>query len=178
MRARLDVFGVLVLAAVVGLTGGTLRDLLIGERPVALRDWHYLAAVCAAGLLVLLAHPALERLRRPIDVMDAAGLSLFCVTGAVQGLEHGFAAPEAVVLGLISGIGGGILRDLMVGEVPAVLLRSLYAVPALIGATLVVVAYRTGNEGAAFSALAATACFCLRLAAIRYDLHLPRPRDG
>jgi uncharacterized membrane protein YeiH len=174
VRAKLDVFGVVVLAAVVGLAGGVIRDLLIGVRPVALRDWRYLAVVGVAGLIVVIAHPALDRARRPIDAMDAAGLSLFCVTGAVEGLEHGFGAPEAVILGAISGIGGGVMRDLLVGEVPVVLRRGLYAVPALIGASVVVVAYRAGNHGILFSILAAATCFALRLAGLRYDLNLPR----
>lgn len=174
VRARLDVFGVFVLAAVVGLAGGIVRDLLIGVRPVALRDWLYLLAVGAAAALVTLAHPRLERTRRQIDVMDAAGLSLFCVTGAVAGLAHGFGAPQAIVLGALSGIGGGVMRDVLLGRIPYVLRRGFYAVPALVGAAIVVVAYRLGERGVLVPMIAALACFALRMAGLRYDIDLPR----
>lgn len=174
VRARLDVFGVLVLAAVVGLAGGIVRDLLIGVRPVALRDWLYLLAVGAAAVVATLAHPSLERTRRTIDVMDAAGLSLFCVTGAVAGLAHGFGAPQAIVLGALSGIGGGVMRDVLLGRVPVVLRRGLYAVPALVGASIVVVAYKLGERGVLVPIAAALTCFALRMAGLRYDIDLPR----
>ncbi|HEY1853929.1 MAG TPA: trimeric intracellular cation channel family protein [Solirubrobacterales bacterium] len=174
VRARLDVFGVLVLAAVVGLFGGIVRDVLIGIRPEALRDWRYLAVVGAAAVLAIVAHRGLERTRRPIDVLDAAGLSLFSVSGAAAALAHGFGAPEAVVLGAISGIGGGVLRDLLLGEVPVVLRRDLYAVPALTGAAIVAVAYRLGAEAVIVPVLAALVCFAMRLAGLRYALDLPR----
>jgi uncharacterized membrane protein YeiH len=174
VRAKLDVFGVFVLAAVVGLAGGIIRDILIGVRPVAFRDWEYLAVAGAAGLVVVVAHPVLENLRRPIDVMDAAGLSLFSVTGAVAALGAGIGAPEAVVLGALSGIGGGVLRDVLLGDVPVVLRRGLYAVPALVGATILVIAYRAGEQGIAFAIFAASACFCLRIAGLRYEIDLPQ----
>jgi uncharacterized membrane protein YeiH len=125
--------------------------------------------------VVVLAHPELERLRRPIDVMDAAGLSLFCVTGAIAGLEGGFGVPEAIVLGVLSGIGGGIMRDVLLGEIPVVFRRGLYAVPALVGAALVTVAYRAGERGLGFAVAAAATCFALRLTGLRFDLGLPTP---
>jgi uncharacterized membrane protein YeiH len=174
VRAKLDLFGVLVLASVVGLAGGVVRDVLIGVRPTALRDWRYLAAVGAAALVVIVAHRHLERSRRSIDVMDAAGLSLFCVTGAVEGLNHRFGAPDAVILGALSGIGGGVLRDLLLGRVPVVLRRGLYAVPAIIGASMVVVSYRLGARGITFPILAASTCFALRIVGLLYGIDLPR----
>lgn len=173
VRAKLDLFGVVVLAAVVGLAGGVIRDVLIGVRPIALRDWRYLAAVGVAALVVIVAHRGLERTRHWIDVMDAAGLSLFCVTGAVGALDHGFGAPDAVILGVLSGIGGGVLRDLLLGKVPVVLRRGLYAVPALVGAAVVVAAYRTGWRGVGFPILAASTCFFLRMLGLRYGIDLP-----
>lgn len=176
VRARLDVFGVFVLAAVVGLAGGLIRDVLIGVRPVALRDWWYLAAVAAAALVVL-AHPALERSRRPIDLLDAAGLSLFCVSGAVDALDHGFGAPGAIVLGVLSAIGGSVVRDLLLGEVPVVLRRGLYAVPALLGAAIVVLAYELGGRGAVAAIVAALTCFALRVLGLSRGIDLPRGAD-
>jgi uncharacterized membrane protein YeiH len=178
VRARLDPFGVLVLAAVVGLAGGITRDVLIGRPPANFRDWRYLAVVGAAGAVAWIAAPALHRMQRTIDVLDAAGLGLFSVTGASIALTYRLGPAEAVVLGAISGIGGGILRDLIVREIPQVLRSGLYAIPAIIGATIVVVAQRAGAHGIAFPLIGAGACFGVRVAGIRYDLNLPPARPG
>ena len=119
VRARLDVFGVVVLAVVVGIAGGITRDVLIGIPPQTFRDWRYLVVASAAGLVTFVAHSALKRLQRPILVLDAAGLALFCVTGASTALDHHVGAVEAVVLGAITGVGGGVLRDILVRDMMA-----------------------------------------------------------
>jgi uncharacterized membrane protein YeiH len=174
VRARLDVFGVVVLAVVVGLAGGITRDLLIGVPPETFRDWRYLAVAGGAGLVTFLAHPLLGRVARPIDVLDAAGLALFCVTGATKALDHGVAAASAVILGAITGIGGGILRDVLVRRIPVVLREGLYAIPALLGASIVVGASRAGAHGLAAPILGALACFTIRLAGLAFGLNVPR----
>jgi uncharacterized membrane protein YeiH len=176
VRARLDLFGVVVLAVVVGLAGGITRDLLIGVPPATIRDWRYLAVAGGAGLVTLLAHPLLSRIGRPIDVLDAAGLAVFCVTGASTALDHGLAAAPAVVLGAITGIGGGILRDILVRQIPVVLREGLYAIPALIGAAIVVGAARAGAHGPAAPIIGAAICFVIRLAGLTLGLNLPRAR--
>lgn len=176
VERRLDAFGVVVLAVVVGLAGGITRDLLIGIPPQTFRDWRYLAVAGGAGLVALVAEPTLERLQQPILVLDAAGLALFCVTGASTALDHRVGAVEAVVLGAITGIGGGMLRDVLVREIPAVLRTGLYAIPALAGATVVVVAAKSGTHNLAFPLLGAVVCFGIRLAGIYFDLNIPRPR--
>jgi uncharacterized membrane protein YeiH len=177
VRARLDLFGAVVLAVVVGIAGGTIRDLLIGIPPATFRDWRYLAVAGAAGLVTPLAYPAIDRLRRPIDVLDAAGLALFCVTGAATALAHHLGVGESVILGAITGIGGGMVRDILVREVPTVLRGGLYAIPALVGAGIVVAAYKTGNYTIAFPIIAAALCFLLRLAGLRYGIGLPAATD-
>src|SRR4051812_42393609 len=105
VRAKLDLFGVCVLAAVVGLAGGIIRDLLIGTPPATFRDWRYLAAAGAAGLVSFYARPALERIWRGVLVFDAVGLGLFCVTGATKALDFGLGPLPAILLGAITGIG-------------------------------------------------------------------------
>lgn len=177
VRARLDVFGVLVLAFAVGLAGGIVRDLLIGRAPATFRDERFLIAVVAAGLLVCCAHPLLARLERHVDIFDAAGLAVFCVTGAATALQFDVGGPEAVLLGAITAVGGGVVRDLFVGAPPTVLRNELYAIPALLGATLVVVPYVNGSHSVAWPVLGAAACFTLRLLGIRHRLDLPRPSD-
>jgi uncharacterized membrane protein YeiH len=176
VRERLDLFGVAVLAVVVGLAGGITRDLLIGVPPETFRDWRYLAVAGAAGFVTFLAHPFLSRIRRPIDVLDAAGLAVFCVTGASTALDHGLAAAPAVILGAITGIGGGILRDILVRQTPVVLREGLYAIPALIGAAIVVGAAHAGVHGPAAPIIGATICFVIRLAGLTLGLNIPRAR--
>lgn len=178
VRARLDMFGVVVLAAVVGLAGGITRDLLIGVPPQTFRDWRYLAAAASAGAVTLLAHSVLFRLERPVLVLDAGGLALFCVTGATAALAHGVEPLQAVVLGTITGVGGGVLRDILLREIPVVLRSGLYAIPALCGAAIVVVASEAGRDDPVFPIAAAAACLAIRLAAIAFDLSVPRPREA
>jgi uncharacterized membrane protein YeiH len=177
VRARLDLFGAIVLAVVVGIAGGTIRDLLIGTPPATFRDWRYLAVAGGAGLLTSLAHPAINRLQRPIDALDAAGLSLFCVTGAATALAHHLGVAEAVILGAITGIGGGVLRDILLREIPTVLRGGLYAIPALTGAGIVVAAYHAGDHTVTFPIVGAAVCFIMRMAGLRYGLGLPGAAD-
>ena len=142
VRARLDLFGVVVLAAVVGLAGGITRDVLIGTPPATFRDWRYLAAAAAAGVVCFFAGRAMERAERSIMIFDALGLGLFAVTGATKALQFGLGPVQAILLGTITGVGGGMLRDVLLREVPTVLREGLYAIPALLGATVLVVAQR------------------------------------
>ncbi len=173
VRAKLDLFGVLVLAGVVGLAGGIARDLLIGAPPATFRDWRYLVAIGAAGLLCFYAGPALERVRRSVLVFDALGLGLFCVTGATKALDAGLGPAQAVLLGAITGIGGGMLRDVLLREVPVVLRHELYAVPALLGAAILVVAQEAGSSSLVFPALGAAVCVGVRLVGLKYGVHVP-----
>jgi uncharacterized membrane protein YeiH len=177
VRARLDVFGVMVLAVVVGIAGGIARDLLVGIPPQTFRDWRYLVAGAGAGLLTFVAHGVLNRLERPILVFDAGGLALFCVTGASTALAYRVGPIEAIVLGAITGVGGGALRDVLLREVPVVLRTGLYAIPALIGASIVVVASENGTHSLVFPILGAAVCFAIRLAGIHFDLSVPQARE-
>lgn len=173
VRARLDLFGVVVLAMAVGLAGGITRDLLIGVPPATFRDWRYLAAAATAGLVTFAASAIVGRFARSIVVLDAAGLSLFCVTGAATGLQHGLGPVEAIILGAVTGIGGGMLRDILLREIPVVLREGLYAVPALAGAAVVVGASEAGLHGVLFPIAGAAVCFAVRLAGIHYDVNIP-----
>jgi uncharacterized membrane protein YeiH len=140
VRKRLDVFGVLVLAWATGLGGGILRDLLIGATPPAgISDPVLVITAAVAGVVISLFHPGIAKMRRAIVVLDAGALGLFVVVGTTKGLGHGVGMLAAVFVGTLTGIGGGVLRDLLLGEVPLVLQdRQLYAVPALAGAACVV----------------------------------------
>src|SRR5690349_24721287 len=175
VRAKLDLFGVVVLAAVVGLAGGITRDVLIGTPPATFRDWRYLAAAAAAGVVCFFAGRALERAGRSILVFDALGLGLFAVTGASKALQFGLGPVPAVLLGAITGVGGGMLRDVLLRQVPTVLREGLYAIPALLGATVLVVAQQVGSTHPVFPVLGALVCVVVRLLGLRYEVNVPTP---
>jgi len=173
VHARFDIFGVIFLAGVVGLAGGITRDLLIGAPPATFRDWRYLAVVAAAGLVSFFAQPALERIDRGVQVFDAIGLSVFCVTGATKALAAGVGPVQATLLGAITGIGGGMLRDILLGETPTVLRRELYAIPALLGAAVAVTAEKAGSTSAVFPLLGAAVCFAIRMVGLQRGIDAP-----
>lgn len=144
VRKRFDVFGVLILAWTTGLGGGILRDVLIGDTPpVGISSWNLVGGALVAGVLIFFFHPRLERMRRAIIVLDAAALSLFVLQGTVKALGLGAGVLASVVVGVLTAIGGGILRDVLVGEVPLIFAdRQLYAIPALVGAGLTVALWK------------------------------------
>jgi uncharacterized membrane protein YeiH len=181
VHARLDFFGVIVLAAVVGLAGGIARDMLIGTPPATFRDSRYLAAVALAGLVCFFAHPRLERINRSVQVFDALGLAVFCVTGASKAGAAGLGPVPATLLGAVTGIGGGMLRDVLLSETPTVLRHELYAIPALLGAAVVAGADQVGATSPLFPLLGAGLCFGTRMVGLRRGIDVPTApprRDG
>ena len=176
VRKDLDLFGVLVLAGITGLGGGFLRDVLIGAvPPAALADWRYLLVPVAAGLLTFRFHPALGRMERLVNVFDAAGLALFCVVGALKAVEYGLGPLPAALMGMVTAIGGGMLRDVLAGRVPIVLRGELYATPALVGAGLAVLGVGAGIDEVLVAVAGAVVCLVWRLLAMRRGWTAPRP---
>jgi uncharacterized membrane protein YeiH len=177
VRRRLDIFGILVLAFAASSAGGITRDLLIGAvPPAAISDWRYLAVALAAGLLVFFSYSLIARVRTAILVSDAAGLALFAIAGTQKALAYGLNPFTAALLGMLTGIGGGMVRDLLVARTPAVLRTDLYALVALAGAALVVVGDALNWPMVPTAFAAAGVCFGLRLMAIRYRWNLPVAR--
>ncbi|HEY4554860.1 MAG TPA: trimeric intracellular cation channel family protein, partial [Lysobacter sp.] len=167
-RNRLDLFGVLVLAFAAATAGGMARDALLGATPpVALSDPRYLGVSIAAGLLTFFRYAQVERLRNPVQLFDAVGLALFAVTGATKAIALGVGPGGAVLLGILSGIGGGIVRDVLVAQIPQVLRRELYAVAAALGAGIVVAGHAAGLPLAPVVLTGAGVCFIVRYLAIR-----------
>ena len=174
VRKHLDVFGVLVLAGATGLGGGFLRDVLIDATPPkALEDWRYLLVPVAAGLITFVFHPALGRMERVVNVFDAAGLGLFCVTGALKALEFGLGPVPAALMGMVTGVGGGMARDLLAGRVPVVFSSELYATPALAGAAWTVFAHTQGWPVAFVALPGVVLCFGWRVLAILRNWRAP-----
>ena len=176
VRKELDVFGVLVLAGATGLGGGFLRDVLIDATPpAALADWRYLMVPVAAGLVTFRFHPAVGRMERQVTVFDAVGLAFFCVSGALKALEYGLGPVPAALMGMVTGIGGGMVRDLLAGRVPAVFRGELYATPALAGAAVAVTGDQLGQPVLLSAALGAGLCLVWRLLAVWRGWQAPKP---
>ncbi|MDH5834134.1 trimeric intracellular cation channel family protein [Luteimonas kalidii] len=179
VRHRLDLFGVLVLAFAAATAGGIIRDVLLGATPpVSVLDWRYLAVSSTAGLLTFYRHEQVERMRNPVQLSDAVGLSLFAVLGADKALDAGLGPTGAIMLGILSGVGGGIVRDVLVAQVPSVLQRELYAIAAFVGATVVVAGDALDLPPTPVTVGGATACFVIRWLAIRRGWRLPVSRGG
>lgn len=175
-QKRFDVVGMLVLAISTGLGGGLVRDTLLGELPpAALRDQLYLAVPLLATAAVLVAHPIVERIRRPVMVFDAAGLGLFSVVGAAKAYDLGLDALPSVLLGVVTAVGGGVIRDVLARDVPVVFRAdtALYAIPATLGASATVVAAANDALGAGQASGIAVAVAVLRLVALRRDWRAP-----
>ncbi|MFK4223273.1 trimeric intracellular cation channel family protein [Streptomyces sp. NPDC019890] len=177
VRKNFDVFGIAVLAESTALGGGLLRDLIIGAvPPAAFADLGYFLMPLVATVLVFFLHPQVERIQNGVNVFDAAGLGLFCVTGTTKAYEYGLSLTSSAVLGLATAVGGGVLRDVLANEVPSLLRwdRDLYAVPAMVGATMVVLSIRFDVLNAATSGLAVVTAFVLRLLAMHFHWRAPR----
>jgi uncharacterized membrane protein YeiH len=177
VRREMDVFGVLVLAGTTGLGGGFLRDVLIDATPpAALADWRYLLVPVAAGLLTFRLHPAVSRMERTVNVFDAFGLGLFCVTGALKAVSYGLGPVPAMLMGVVTGLGGGMARDVLAQRLPIVFRGELYATPALAGAGVAVVGARLGLPTLVVAVAGAGLCTTWRLMAMWRRWQAPRPR--
>ena len=174
--ARLDIVGVVTLGMFTALGGGILRDILLGALPPAtFSDWRYLTVAAVGGLVAFVSGRHLDRLAMPILVLDAAGLSLFAVSGALKSMDAGVGFAQAVILGALTGVGGGTLRDVLIREIPAVLTSGLYAVPALVGAFVAVAADEAGLAGLPAAVVAAGVCFAIRMLGVHYGIDAPGP---
>ncbi|PKH41412.1 Uncharacterized membrane protein YeiH [Nocardioides alpinus] len=177
VRKTLDLFAALVLAVVTGLGGGFIRDVLIDATPpAALTDWRYLLVPVAAGLLTFAFHPTIGRLERVVTLFDAFGLAIFCVTGALKAVDYGLGPLPAALLGMVTGIGGGVLRDVLAGRVPVVFEGALYATPALAGAAVAVALDRTDLPLVVVAASGFSVCLGWRLLAAVRGWRAPMPK--
>ena len=174
IRRRVDLFGVLVLSFAAANAGGMTRDVLIGAvPPAALTDWRYLGTSLLAGLITFYRSDDIDRLRSPVLVFDAVGLATFAVSGAQKALVHGLEPVMAALLGMLTGIGGGMVRDVLLAEIPTVLRADIYATAALAGAAVVVVGHLLALPSVPVVVAGASLCFGLRMVAIRRGWQLP-----
>jgi len=174
VKHKLDLFGVLVLSFVAANTGGIIRDILIGAvPPAAINDWHYVGVSLVAGFATFCFPSAIVQRWNPVLLFDAAGLALFAVSGAHKALDYGLNPVMATLLGMLTGIGGGMARDVLLAEIPTVLRSDLYAVAALVGAAIVVIANMFQLPSGVAALVGAALCFGIRVLAIWRGWQLP-----
>lgn len=174
VRKQMDLFGVLVLAVSTGLGGGIMRDVILGHTPPAtFSDWRYLASAGLAGLLVFVSFSRVVHHGRFITAFDAVGLSIFTVTGTTIALDAGLGPAPAALLGMLTGVGGGVLRDVLAAEVPLIFRSEIYAVASMLGAIIIIIAIQTGVSGVPAEIVAAVATFVLRMLSVRRGWRIP-----
>ncbi len=175
LNARLDLLGVLVIAVVTATGGGIIRDVLLGDTPPSsVRDWRYFFTALVAGAGVFLLHSATHFENVSLIVLlDAAGLSFFAVAGAAKAVEFGIHPLLCIVMGGITAVGGGAIRDVLINRVPIVLRGDIYATAALLGAAVTVICLRLKLHPAVASSLGIVCCFVLRMMAVHFHWNLP-----
>lgn len=179
VRKRLDVVGMGVLAEMTALGGGVARDLILNVRPAAFQSLGYVLVPLAATAIVFFWHPHVARVMPAILVLDAAGLGLFSAVGTEKALEYGLSPLHAALLGVVTAVGGGMIRDVLAGEIPTLLYdRQLYAVPALLGSAVMAGVYTAGLHGWPATLAAAVLAFGLRITAMRRNWRAPLAKDA
>lgn len=174
-RLRLDIIGSLLLAGLTGIGGGIIRDVILGQVPTAFDNPFYFIPPAFAALLVFLVAPGVQRLRRPLLVFDAAGLALFCITGTIKALESGMNPVASALLGVTSAVGGGLLRDVVANKTPDLFNpRDIYAVPAILGASLIACLWSVGLSSGGWQLTVAIVVFLLRILALTFHWRVPK----
>lgn len=171
---RLDLFGVYAIAFMTACGGGIVRDLCLGALPpIGLLDWRYLACAALASTLTIWASPWLERFKQPVTFFDSLGLGFFAVVGAHKALFHGANLQAAIMLGTVTAVGGGVMRDVLLARVPVILEKEIYAIAALVAAVIQAVAEVNKWSIGYAPWFAAAVCLVIRLLALRYSWRLP-----
>lgn len=177
-RKQLDIFGILIAAALTGIGGGFIRDILIGDIPPAsLLQWEYLSTPVVAALVVFFFQHLVDRLSMLVNIFDAIGLALFSVTSAVKAVEFGLGVFPAALLGVVGGVGGGMIRDALTNRVPMVFSGELYAFPAMVAASWAALTYTLGWNIWLIALPGAIACFTWRMVALARNWQAPRARE-
>lgn len=174
VRKGLDLLGVCVVGVTTGIGGGLIRDGLIGVHPpTSMTEWPIIAVALTTAVVVFAAHVAVGRIWRAVVLLDAVGLGLFASTGAAVTLTHGGGVVAACMLGTTTAVAGGVLRDILVNDVPLIFRGELYAVPALVGTVAVVVIDAVGGSENVGLTVATVLAMGLRFASLRFGWSLP-----
>lgn len=175
VKYELDILGVLILSIITGVGGGMVRDTLLGATPAAaLQDERYLIVTIAAGLLVFFWAKDLAKQWRKIIVSDALGLGVFTAIGVMKALNAGLGPVGAVIIGAITATGGGVIRDIIVREVPAIVSRDFYATASIFGGLALLIVDRFGGNSLLQTLAAIFVTTTLRILAMKYQISLPK----
>lgn len=178
-QRRLDLFGMLAISHLTACGGGVIRDLCLGALPpVGISDWRYLATSAFAVAIAIWARPLIDHLKRPIVFFDSLGLGFFAVIGAHKALQFGHNMEVAIILGMVTAVGGGMARDVVLNRVPIILEKEIYAIAALVGAAIQVLGQFMEWRLAVTPWFGALICFAIRTLALRYGWSLPVARKG
>ncbi|RDV08020.1 trimeric intracellular cation channel family protein [Arthrobacter sp. RT-1] len=178
-RKRFDILGSLLLASLVSLGGGVIRDIILNTVPAAFTNPAYLVPPLLATVLVYFLYSSVQRFTSLLVLFDAGGLALFCITGTLKAISLGMNPLAAVLLGVTTAVGGGLLRDITANEVPQLFdAGDLYALPAFSGATLTSVLWVTGSFNAVTACLVAAVVFVFRVVAWRRSWYVPLAVQG
>jgi len=179
VNGNLDLIGIMVLAFCTALGGGVIRDILLGSLPpAALRDWRYPAIAFSTAFVVFFLHRNVRAIPvQVIQVLDAAGLSLFAIAGTIKAKLHKMNSLVAIMLGTITGVGGGTIRDVLLSKVPTVLRFEIYATAALLGSACMIAARKIRIPSNTAAAIGAGACFLLRILSLWRHWNLPHALD-
>ncbi len=173
-QRRVDLFGVLAVSYLTACGGGVIRDLCLGALPpVGLSDWRYLATSSLAAAIAIWARPVIDHLKQPIVFFDSLGLGFFAVVGAHKALQFSHHVEVAVILGMVTAVGGGMARDVVLNRVPIVLEKEIYALAALVGAAIQVAGQMMDSRLVITPWFGALVCFAIRTLALRYSWSLP-----
>ncbi len=171
---RLDLFGVLILAFVTAIGGGTIRDLLIGDLPVAWMQNPGIGWVIAAGAAgSLFFGNRLQQMQKVLNVFDALGLGLFTIIGIQKGLSHGLTPAVCIALGTITGCFGGVIRDVLLNQVPLIFHKEIYASASIAGGTIYFLLVALHMPEIVTAAISVILIFIIRMIVVRYKLNLP-----
>ena len=173
-RKRMDIFGMAVLAVVTAIGGGTTRDLLLNEQPFWLKDINYLLLALLATVDILFLYRLVTRFESALVFFDAIGLGVFTVIGASRAIEHEMSGVMVVTLACLTGVGGGIIRDVLARDVPLIFQKEIYASATIIGATLFWLLIKIGVPPAVAMPVTAALVTTVRLLSVRYGFSLPR----
>lgn len=177
VRRQLDLFGVIVLATAAATAGGAIRDMALGEQPAAvLQNPSYLWVTFLSGLTAFFGHRLIERLNKPVMLLDAVGLGVFTVAGTQKALDFGLQPTAACLIGVLTAVGGGVVRDVLVTEVPRILREEIYAVAAMIGAALIILGDHLGWSPILVTSVGVGVTVAIRLLSVRFGLKIPRAR--
>lgn len=174
VKKDMDVYGCFVLALVTGAGGGTMRDLMLGAEPFILKDVAYIISISLAVLAVWQFKRFVERVNKPLITADAVGLGVFTVIGATKGIDAGLAPHAVILLAILTGTGGGMIRDIIANEVPVVLTKEVYASASLIGAAIFLLLSYTDMSNAVNAVISATIVTFIRLYTLKINFHLPK----